>query len=148
MRAWLALIAVRVALCFLSFDRLHGALGRGAVRNRHSRLEQDTARKRVKWALHWASRFTVGKVTCLPLALTGLYLLRHEGCPADLRIGVQRARGGSLKAHAWVECGQEVVIGGLEDFMDFHQLPRIPAREARRTGRSLPGCPPGRDLSH
>jgi hypothetical protein len=31
-----------------------------------------------------------------------------------VRIGVAKGKGGKLEAHAWVECGGEVIIGGHE----------------------------------
>jgi hypothetical protein len=39
---------------------------------------------------------------CLPQSLTVWWLLRRQGVPSNLHIGVRRD-GAELKAHAWVE---------------------------------------------
>ena len=46
--------------------------------------------------------------TCLTRSLTLLMLLKREGIPGDLRIGV-RLDAGKLDAHAWVEVNGEPV---------------------------------------
>jgi hypothetical protein len=49
--------------------------------------------------------------TCLEQAVALVILLALHGRAARLVIGVSRANGG-VSAHAWVECGGEVVLGG------------------------------------
>ena len=51
------------------------------------------------------------RAPCLPEALVAWALLHRIGAPADLRIGVnlQRSR---FSAHAWVELGDKVLVGG------------------------------------
>jgi hypothetical protein len=58
-----------------------------------------------------ASRLVPG-ATCLPQALTVVWLLRARGHRASMRIGVKRGETGKLIAHAWVECGGRIIIGG------------------------------------
>ena len=66
------------------------------------------------------------RLDCLPRALTIFVLLRRQGVPATLRIGVKRFPFG---AHAWVECLGEV----LDDFVDNWQhetyVPILSTRE-------------------
>lgn len=50
---------------------------------------------------------------CLPQALATQWLLHRRGDAAVLRVGVARD-GDALLAHAWVECGGEVVVGGAQ----------------------------------
>jgi len=40
------------------------------------------------------------------------YLLRRDGHPALMHIGVNKDEMGKLKAHAWVESRGKVLIGG------------------------------------
>jgi Transglutaminase-like superfamily len=72
-----------------------------------------------------ASRF-VPAATCLAQALVTVTLLEREGLPASLRIGVARSVRGKFEAHAWVESGGRVVIGGtradLSRFTVMHTL--------------------------
>jgi hypothetical protein len=66
---------------------------------------------RVGWAVTSAAR-RIPAATCLTQALAAQYLLRRRGVEARLRIGVARERGERLQAHAWVESGGRVVVGG------------------------------------
>lgn len=50
--------------------------------------------------------------TCLTQALAGRVLLALHGYPSELRVGVARDPGGTVRAHAWVECEGRIVIGG------------------------------------
>ena len=49
-----------------------------------------------------ALRYSVARFTCLEESLTLWYLLRKQGIPACLRIGV-RKENEKFEAHAWVE---------------------------------------------
>ena len=55
-----------------------------------------------------AARHLPWQPTCLPRSLVLLFLLRRQGVPAELRIGVQK-RQQQLEAHAWVEVDRRVV---------------------------------------
>jgi hypothetical protein len=65
----------------------------------------------VVWAVGLVSR-TVPGATCLTQALAAQVLLSRHGCGSRLRIGVARAAAGGLVAHAWLESGGMVVLGG------------------------------------
>jgi Transglutaminase-like superfamily len=87
---------------------------------------------RVGWAVTRASRW-VPSATCLVQALAGQVLLRRRGHLASVRIGVargervggQRRRGETtpVRAHAWLESGDIVVVGG--DHARYMRLPRV-----------------------
>jgi len=63
--------------------------------------------------------------TCLTRALAAGVLLRYEGLHSTLRIGVARgAAGDGFRAHAWLECGGRVVVGG-DVMADYLPLPPI-----------------------
>jgi hypothetical protein len=51
-----------------------------------------------------ALRYSLAKFTCLEESLTLWYLLRKQGIPVCLRIGV-RKENEKFEAHAWVEHG-------------------------------------------
>lgn len=55
-----------------------------------------------------AARHLPWQPTCLPRSLVLWFLLRRQGVPAELRIGVQRSEQ-QLEAHAWVEVDHRVV---------------------------------------
>jgi hypothetical protein len=52
--------------------------------------------------------------TCLTEAVVAQVMLARRGHPATLRIGVARSEEGRFEAHAWVESGGRVMIGGHE----------------------------------
>jgi hypothetical protein len=69
------------------------------------------AMDRLTWAVETVSRF-VPAATCLTQALAAQVLLTRRGRAARLHIGVSKAEGRKLEAHAWVESQGRVVIGG------------------------------------
>lgn len=63
--------------------------------------------------------------TCLVRALALERLLRRRGFEgAEVRIGVRRQDGG-FSAHAWVECGGEIVGDPVERVGEYRSLPGI-----------------------
>jgi len=56
----------------------------------------------------------IPRTTCLPRALVAQMLLSRHSDRAELHIGVAKDSNGKLEAHAWVESGGQVVIGGIE----------------------------------
>ena len=65
------------------------------------------------WAAAVAGR-RVPRATCLARALAVHALLVLHGHPANVQIGVARGATGEFEAHAWVECGTTIVVGGDE----------------------------------
>jgi len=66
---------------------------------------------------------------CLPRALAAQAMLRRRGIAGTLCLGVNR-EGGSLAAHAWIEFGQAVIVGGVEA-PQFKSVARFGDGEAR-----------------
>jgi hypothetical protein len=65
----------------------------------------------IPWAVRAASAY-VPSATCLTQALTLRTLLAQEGIPSKMEIGVTRDDEAGFAAHAWLEAGGRVVIGG------------------------------------
>lgn len=42
-------------------------------------------------------------LTCMPRSMVLCHLLRRDGIPAEMRLGVSKPEGGVFLAHAWVE---------------------------------------------
>ena len=63
------------------------------------------------WALSRGARL-VPVATCLTQALSMQVLLGRAGYPSRLFLGVKKNDKGGFEAHAWVECGDCIVIGG------------------------------------
>jgi hypothetical protein len=105
LRAMVLLPVVSLSLRWRGFRATRAALGRFPP---NTNIEQDTATasRRAAGAAHLVSvadRFGLVHATCLAKSLTLWWLLRREGIPSDLRIGI-RKENEKFEAHAWVEC--------------------------------------------
>lgn len=71
----------------------------------------------VRWAVSVADAVLLGSASCLERAIVGDQLLRRRGLDAQVEFGVD-GTGEELRAHAWLESGGEVVVGGgnLDEF--------------------------------
>ena len=113
-RTWATLLAVRAALVLVPFARLRAVLERFAVPRR--RLVARAAREprpvhRLARAVARAGRWVPSSKPCLTQALVLDVYLRRRGLASRIAIGVAR-EGEGIAAHAWVESGGEVVLGG------------------------------------
>jgi hypothetical protein len=114
--------AARLALWVLPFNVVRRMLSRGA---RRSPVPHATT-ERIGWAISVAKRF-IPSGNCLPQALAAESLLRRNGHPVELRIGVAKTDQGRLEAHAWVESGGRLVVGDLTQGLDtYTPLPPLP----------------------
>lgn len=69
--------------------------------------------ERLVWAIRVVSRYMPG-ATCLVQALATQALLTRSGFFSRIQIGVAKDEQCRFKAHAWVVCGDRIVIGGTE----------------------------------
>jgi hypothetical protein len=115
LRAALAVTGFRIALTVLPWSRVRTL----ATRQRSSGGPR-TSREDLAWSVSAAGRRL--RSTCLTDALALQALLLAEGHDATLRLGVAKSAGGRLEAHAWLESGGRVLIGGPESAR-FTELP-------------------------
>ena len=92
-------------------------------RRRASEHSDPGAARRVVWAVDVASRYIPASKNCLNRALTAKVLLARHGLSTHLRIGVRRNPEGELKAHAWVEAVDGILIGNKLDLSLYAPLP-------------------------
>ena len=78
-------------------------------------------------AVKSASRY-VPRATCLTQALVAERMLARRGRCSTLRIGVARDASGAFEAHAWLEHGDRVIIGGDENLERFALMPTVTDR--------------------
>ncbi len=114
-KAALLLETIKLGMWLLAFRTLRRLLTRTAhtPRARLAHAARPSA-ERVAWAVEAASRHTPGIKTCLAQALAAQVLLARRGYPALLHIGAVRGEREQFEAHAWVETGGKVVIGGSD----------------------------------
>lgn len=108
-QAVLYVTAIRCALVFLSLRRVCGLADRLQGRQRKARHTAD----RIAWAVAVAGRF-VPRSTCLVEAFAAHVIMRRNGLPSVIRVGVDRNVSEGFRAHAWVECAGKIAVGGSQ----------------------------------
>lgn len=103
-RAGVTLVAARLGLWLLRYERTRHLLAAP-----QSSRTSEWNPHRVAWAVQVASRL-VPASTCLVRGLALERLLRADGHPARLRLGVARGAAAPLAAHAWVESDGAVLM--------------------------------------
>jgi hypothetical protein len=111
--ATVLLAAIRLGLALLPYRKLRGLVDRLARVSPRHYLAPPALPDRIAWAVTRASRAVPG-ATCLTQALAASVLLERRGHPARVRVGIGRAEGAALFAHAWVESEGRVVLGGTD----------------------------------
>jgi len=117
-RAWALLLFVRTALWVRRFPWTRRRLDRW--REPVDRLVASRRpAARIARMVEIASHFVPGGRNCLTRAMTLETMLCRRGYPARLEIGVALADpppagGPRVSAHAWVTCGDRILIGGAE----------------------------------
>jgi hypothetical protein len=103
-----SIMAVRLALRFLSFERLQALACRWA-----GRATAPITSDRIVWAVEAAARH-IPASSCLSKALAAQALLARHGYASQLMIGVAKDEACRLEAHAWITCQDHILIGGPE----------------------------------
>lgn len=110
--AWCLVPMVAVSLRLLDYPRTRAAMARwvpGPGRVGAPDLEVT----RVARLVGMASRHGVCSANCLRLALVAWWLLARRGIATELKLGVRKDHSG-FAAHAWVERGGVIVLGGSD----------------------------------
>ncbi len=87
LRAVALVCAVRLALWMVPFAKLRQ--GVAALARPHSRRESGYSVDQLSWAVRAVSRY-VPRATCLTQALVLHILLRREGLPSRIQVGVSK----------------------------------------------------------
>jgi hypothetical protein len=104
---------VRLTLWLFPFRLLRALLARFSGAPTGYKSVKQMPIEKVVWAVTVVSRY-VPFATCLTQALSTKFLLSRFGHDAHVCIGVARSDTGKFEAHAWLESGGRVVIGGSE----------------------------------
>jgi hypothetical protein len=127
LRAAVLLLTVAFSLRIFSFQFVRQTLERYAGQNPVQQEANPAMLARLTRALAIMSRLLLGPDSCLVQALAARTLLSRYGQPSRLRIGVAKDEDGKLLAHAWVESGGSVIIGGNE-YSQYVPLPDLDNR--------------------
>lgn len=118
------LIAVKVGLYLLPFERLRGWLAR-FDEPAGKPAEMEEMRAIVEAIERVAQALVPLRINCLPQALVGHRLLSRKGFNVELKIGVLKHPGDQLVAHAWLEYQKRVILGDLRGLEQFAAFPAL-----------------------
>lgn len=113
-KVYVLLGVAKFAIRVLSFQRLERYLGTRHIETPFKTTREKLLRaKKIGWTIRTVSPFTPWESNCLPQAMCAKKLLRDEGIPSTLYMGVAfKPEGGALQGHAWLRCGPLYVTGG------------------------------------
>lgn len=124
LKVFVLLILVRLGLWLLPYKTLQRSLERFFPPHIPSDPQESVSSplETIPFAVRATSAY-VPSATCLTQALTLQTLLGREGIVSKLEIGVTRDDEAGFAAHAWLEAGGRVVIGGerLDRFTRLEQ---------------------------
>jgi hypothetical protein len=109
-KALLILAAVRVILWIRPSNSIREPFFKISPNSYDPRPSQITPDK-IVWAVTIAGQYIPGSA-CLAKALAAQIMLSRAHYPSNLRIGVSRQNEDQLEAHAWLESGGRVIMGG------------------------------------
>lgn len=119
-RASVCLGVARLRLAFTSFQELAERLSNDAP---VTRVESDPDfLRRVGFAVCAAADNVPWRSDCFPQAIAARMLLKRRGHASKIHLGVEKSGDGSIAGHAWLTCGDVVVVGGedLERYTEMH----------------------------
>ena len=68
----------------------------------------------VSWSIEATAKTMPWNTLCLTQAIATARMLRARGIPWQIHVGLARDDAKELIAHAWLTCGDRVVVGGSE----------------------------------
>ncbi|MBD3790335.1 MAG: lasso peptide biosynthesis B2 protein [Campylobacterales bacterium] len=120
--AYMTLGIMRAAILTVSFKRLTRTLHHHTNPIKPPVLTDHQIRVAsvVGLAIHRAAAYTPWKSSCLVQALTVQRMLQKRGIPGIFHLGVMKDKttDDQIKAHAWSQCGENIITGanGSEKF--------------------------------
>lgn len=125
-----SLACARLMITALSFRRLSACLSSGEDAAR--RESDPEVLYRIGRAVSFAANNVPWRAGCFPQVIATRMLLRRYGYASCIHLGVARIGDDELAGHAWITCGETVVIGGelRERYTELYVLQEN--REQRR----------------
>jgi hypothetical protein len=117
---WLA--AARLMLIVMPFQRLASKLSAAEASTQYD-ADPDVLVK-VGRSVVIAANQVPWRSDCFVQTIAARMLLRAHGYVSTIHLGVERASEGRIAGHAWLTCGEIVVIGGTElnRYTELHTL--------------------------
>lgn len=115
LRATLSLLRARLEHGRLAIEQIFALNARAAQEGRDPARATQSDREaigRVAFSVSRAARFMPFRSDCLIQALAARNWLLGYGIASEIRIGVEKGPETDFGSHAWLVCGENVVIGG------------------------------------
>ena len=121
-RATFWLLAARVMILMTPFEKLATRLSASAD-NEEKKVDPELL-GRVGYAVAVAAAQVPWRSDCFPQTIAAHMLLKGKGISSVIHLGVERVGDSGLDGHAWLTCGDTVVIGGaeLDRYTEVHRL--------------------------
>jgi len=121
--AFALLWVIRIGLWIIGHKALHPLVATKLT----TEFPSDAMAQRVAFSVLFSSRM-VPRASCLVQAMTAQWILNLRGYSSHIQIGVKENKYLKLEAHAWLLCGNRVIIGdnreSLADYTPFLKLPQ------------------------
>ena len=119
--AWLAV--ARIRLVSTPFSRLSERLS--ADGDLAQEAPDEDVLRRIGVAVRVAAGHVPWRSDCFPQTIAARMLLKRFGYASTIHIGVEHVDKDDLAGHAWLTCGETVVIGGkdLHRYTKIHSIP-------------------------
>ena len=114
LHAVLLLSVSKIVVLTIPFKKVAPHLGKvnGETNNELDNIQLQKP-NRIKLFINMAAGNVPFQSVCLDQAMAGMLLLRRFRIPSHLCLGVKRnEKEKKLDAHAWIECGGRILIGG------------------------------------
>jgi hypothetical protein len=117
---WLAM--ARIMLLAMPFWKLAAKLSR--EQSATSGSPDPELLQRIAYAVRAAASNVPWRSDCFPASIAAYMLLRHYGHESTIHLGVEGVARDEIAGHAWLTCGDTVVIGGedLDRYAEIHRL--------------------------
>jgi len=120
--AYIILGKMRILILTVSFKRLTRSMKHTTDMEMLASLDKQTLHTAhlIGQAIGRAASYTPWESACLVQSLTAQKMLQKRGIPGVFYLGVtkDKEKGEKIKAHAWTQCGDEILTGryGYEAF--------------------------------
>jgi hypothetical protein len=111
--AWLLLAVARLMLVFLPFRKIMPLLGKPGSNTTFEPQNDNLTLSAIKLAIMRGCGYSPWRTKCFEQALAAKMMLKRRGFISTVSFGVYKDNDSNkLNAHAWLQCGQQVLTGG------------------------------------
>ena len=121
LRVLLLLAAIRLVLWVAPLSLLRALLSQPLIAAAFPPPLVHVPVERLAWAVQAASR-PIPAASCFTQSLALQFLLSRSGHASSIRIGVAKDPESGFQAHAWVDCGGQILLNRPEEVAGYKRL--------------------------